>query len=141
MKENHYKGVQSAILRGSGLVILFMIMSVLVISCDENNTDSGSLRAVLSVRESPNVPGRIELDPRGSKPGAGDGIRVVHKLSYDKRGHGIQLPNESEIEGGGSNYLPVRPSCSDQRLFSLIRYGAPVILYSLPRLLSAPVMA
>ncbi len=52
MKENHYKGLQNAILRGSVLVILYVIMSVLITGCDDNNNGNGSLRAVLSVQES-----------------------------------------------------------------------------------------
>jgi len=44
---------------------------MVILGCDENNKDSGSLSAVLSVQESPNVPGRIELDPRESRPGEG----------------------------------------------------------------------
>ncbi|TDI89389.1 MAG: hypothetical protein E2O72_06610 [Candidatus Dadabacteria bacterium] len=71
MKEDYCRSTESAILKISCLVILFMIMLVLITGCDENNKGNGSLRAVLSVQEAPNVPGRIELDPRGSKPGIG----------------------------------------------------------------------
>ncbi len=54
------------------IVTCFLTFFLMVIlSCEENNNKSGSLRAVLSVQESPNVPARIELDPRGSRPGAG----------------------------------------------------------------------
>lgn len=52
------------------IVTTFLTFFLMVIvGCDENNKDSGSLNAVLSVQESFNVPGRIELDPRGSTPG------------------------------------------------------------------------
>jgi len=71
MTENYYQGAENAILKGSCYVILFIFMSVMITGCDENNKDGRSLNAVLSVQESPNVPGRIELDPRGSKPGVG----------------------------------------------------------------------
>jgi len=50
-------------------LLTFFLM--VIVGCDDNNKGNGSLKAVLSVQESFNVPGRIELDPRGSTPGVG----------------------------------------------------------------------
>jgi len=98
MLGNHCMGK----LKGSSLAILLLVISVLITGCDNNNDNSnenGSINAVLSVRESRNVPGRIELDPRGSKPGAGQKLES----------HTIEV---IDVETGETVFGPVTESAA-----------------------------
>jgi len=67
---NYYRDTKITMLKSVGLALVLLFFIHFITGCGENNK-SGSLMAVLSAQESPNVPGRIKLDPRGSTPGEG----------------------------------------------------------------------